>query len=545
MPPRVPALSLRQRAFDWALERAAPEQVAQYVASGSFTAARVIDRAVGVFSPDRAVQRAKSRQTLARYEGAQPSRHRRTIRNSSSGDMEVQRDARVLREIARDFDRNLDLARGVLSILVRNIVGPTGIGIEPMPRRFDGTIHHEFADALLQLHTDWKRRPEVTQSRQWASCERLACRSWLRDGEMFAQLLVGRIPTLDHGTRVPFSLELLEADLCPLEFNDASRNIRQGVEHNTWGRKLAYHVYKGHPGDAFALVNTLWPELKRVDAQRILHPIMSDRISQMRGVSIFASVLNRLHDVKDYEDSERVAAKVAASMAAVIVKGGPEAYGEVGDLPDDKRYMKFAPGTIFDDLAPGERVEPIDTKRPNTNLPDYRKGQLQAASRGTEAGYSSMSGDYDGSYSSQRQELVEQDASYGVLADEFIGAFSQPAYNTFVRAAIASGQVRVPDDVDPLRVDEAEYHRPPMPWIDHDKEMKGIERALANNLTSEAEEMRKRGRNYRDVLRQKADFRNYATDLGVPLLEHNTQAAGAPAANDSAEEENDDAEANR
>ncbi len=40
-------------------------------------------------------------------------------------------------------------------------------------------------------------------------------KTWLRDGEAFAQLLTGPVPRLDHGTRVPLSREIFEPEMVP------------------------------------------------------------------------------------------------------------------------------------------------------------------------------------------------------------------------------------------------------------------------------------------------------------------------------------------
>lgn len=64
-------------------------------------------------------------------------------------------------------------------------------------------------------------------------------------------------------------------------------------------------------------------QTKFVPANRMLHLKNVHRIRQMRGVSVFASVLNRFDDLKDYEESERIAAKIAASMAAYIKRAPP------------------------------------------------------------------------------------------------------------------------------------------------------------------------------------------------------------------------------
>ena len=61
-------------------------------------------------------------------------------------------------------------------------------------------------------------------------------------------------------------------------------------------------------------------QTKRIGAANMLHLKSVHRIRQLRGVS----VLNRFDDLKDCEESERIAAKIVASMAAFIRKGAPD-----------------------------------------------------------------------------------------------------------------------------------------------------------------------------------------------------------------------------
>ena len=66
---------------------------------------------------------------------------------------------------------------------------------------------------------------------------RLVARTWLRDGEAFAQRLIGPVPTLQHGTTVPFSLELLEPDMILPRLRGHRPQHLPGIERNTWGRR--------------------------------------------------------------------------------------------------------------------------------------------------------------------------------------------------------------------------------------------------------------------------------------------------------------------
>ena len=437
----------------------------------------------------------------AYYEAGKSDPQRKQRRERGSADRAVHRAGASLREQARHLDQNHDLARGALNTLVQNIVGPHGIQVEPQPRTRSGEIHDDLANQIQQLYDDWSIRPEVTWTHDWASAQRIACRTWLRDGEMLAQTIGGLLPTLDHGTRVPYSIELIEPDLLPLEFNtDSNPRIIAGIEVNGWKRPVAYHIYKHHPGDARLFLRGA--KIKRVSADRILHLKLIDRIGQMRGVSIFASIMLRLDDIKDYEESERIAAKVAASMSAYIRKGAPDTYepviNDAGEITP--RDLKFRPGMIFDDLTPGEEIGTIDTNRPNTQLEPHRNGQLRAAASGISLTYSSLSKDYNGTYSAQRQELVEGYGAYGVLSSEFIGQFVRPNYLRLIELAQLSGLLTLPADIDALTLGDALYVPPQMPWIDPVKESVAWANLEDNLYASGPEIIRRRGLNPKDVL---------------------------------------------
>ena len=473
-----------------------------------------IDRLIGWIAPAAAVRRAQARSILAYYEAARPDRLRKNRRATASVNDDVQRAGLPMRQIARQLEQNYDLAVGVLNTLVVNIIGAGGIGVEPQPRQQDGSIHAVLARQLMELHKEWRKRPDVTGQYDWASAERLLCRAWLRDGEVFAQLIAGAVPGLVHGTRVPFSVELIEADYLPSDLNRPG--IVQGVEINAWGAPLAYHLYKTDPTDSSAYAAGGY-ETKRVSADRILHLKNAHRIRQVRGVSVFASVLNRFDDLKDYEESERIAAKIAASMAAYIKKGAPDLYNPDGqDGGGAQRQMQFRPGMVFDDLRPGEDIGMIDTNRPNPNLETYRSGQLRAIAAGTGPTFSSVARKYDGTYSAQRQELIEGYSVYATMAAEFIARISRPVYERFVQAAIASGAIVLPPDVRPETVADATYMPPAMPWIDPKKEAEAFSILEDRCYVSGPEVIRKRGGNPMDTLEQQGRWLREKQAEGVP-----------------------------
>jgi lambda family phage portal protein len=358
----------------------------------------------------------------------------------------------------------------------------------------DGKLHKEFSRELQKLFKNWSRKPETTHQYSWSKTQRMIARAWLRDGEAISKSISGYVTNLDHGTLVPYSIELLEVDHIA-DISIGSLTI-QGIEHNEWGQPRFFYLYDENPNDN----NTYTRKTRKVSASIIDHVKFTDRLRQARGVSIFASVLNRLNDLKDYEDSERIAAKISASMAAYIKKGAPDQYGMGED--GEEREFNLAPGMMWDNLKPGEEVGTIQSNRPSQLLLPFRNAMLRAIAAGTGSGYSSISKSYDGTYSAQRQELVEQWIQYAVLSDEFIQQFVEPTYMRFVEMAVASGQIKVPKDVDRKTLFDADYLTPSMPWIDPKKEADGFQRLINMKITSPQKVIRKRGDNPTDVLDQ-------------------------------------------
>lgn len=477
-----------------------------------------LDRMIAPLAPAWAARRAHSRYRLnvlnRAYDATEYGRLRKRARNYGSGVAATRGAALPLRLEARHLERNHDLAAGALRTLVQNTVGAAGIQVEPHPLTRDGKLHEGVARELEALWANWCERPEVTWQHDWASAQRLLALSWYRDGEVLGQRLSGTIRKLQHGSRVPYSIELIEADQLPLYYEAPTQGIVQGVERNGWGRPRGYWMLKSHPGDYFNYA-PMAQDVKRIPAEFILHAKMTTRINQVRGVSLFAPVITRLSDIKDYEESERIAAKVAASMAAVIVKGGHEDYDP--SAVAEERQMKFRPGMVFDSLNPGESIETIDSQRPNTNLEDFRNGQLRAAAAGVGISYSSFAKNYNGTYSAQRQELVENFGAYGVLSAEFINFVSRPVYQDFVMAAVNAGLVALPADLDRQTLDAAIYVPPSMPWIDPLKEADANVALEQAGFVSGPEIIRRRGGNPREVMEQEANWREQARARNLAL----------------------------
>lgn len=474
---------------------------------------------VAAVSPTWAMKRERaSRGLKAFYEAAEPSRTHKWRSDRRSANAQNERATGPIVAQARHLDENFDIASGILDVLCSNTVG-TGIQPEPQVMLKDGTPAEDVNRQLLKWYEDWRFRPEVTWTYDYYRCQWTGARSYFRDGEIFAQKIIGSVPGLDHGTLVKFSLEMLERDFIPIDLTDLSRGIRQGIECSAWGRPRAYHCYKGHPGDTNAI--TQFGTFKRIPAEAMLHLASRKRFHQLRGMSVFAPIVRRLDDIKEIDEFERVAAKVAASMAAMITKGQGTDWEEPEELDANgkpvPRDMSFEAGIIFDDLRPGESIETIDTKRPNNALIPFRDAQLRAVAGGAGTSFSSIAKAYLGSYSSQRQELVEQFVMYQSLAAPIVYNFCQPVWDGFVDAAMLMPGFTLPSNVDMDTLFDCAHTGPSMPWIDPEKEVDAQVTALKWRLTSRSRVIRQRGDNPaqvdREIVRDIAEMKRQQIDF--------------------------------
>lgn len=453
----------------------------------------LLDKALAPLFPGVVAERLRARNVIMAFEAATITRTHKAKKQAKSADASLNKTLKSLREQCRKLDEDHDIVTGLFDRLEERVVGGPGIAVEPIPLGYDGAIHAAFAAAVKALWGEWSLKPETSGELTRPQMERLMCRTWLRDGEGLAQMLMGKVPGYDHLHGVPFALELLEPDYLPIEYTDLSKGIVQGIERNAWRRKRAYHLFKGHPGDQRGIFaqNT-----KRVPAEQMIHIAHRKRIGQNRGQPLLHAVLIRLADIKDYEESERVAARISAALAMYIKKGLPDDYippTEGQTRPE--RTFPIAPGIVIDTLLPGEDVGMIESNRPNPFLEGFRNGQLKAVAAGTRGTFSSVARSYDGTYSAQRQELVEGQLGYDLLQHEFIDYWCRPVYRKWLEMAILSGQLVVPADVDPQTIYGAFYQGPVMPWINPVHEATAWKILVEAGFADEAEVARSRQRN--------------------------------------------------
>lgn len=435
----------------------------------------------------------------AAYQAGEPSKYHKSPRRSGSGDASSGAAGTKLRDWVRWLDENLDVVSGAFDKLSNFIVGD-GLSIQPMVRNRKGEllpkVNEQITSALLDEtnRMSWARDVNVTGEYTRGEQEWIACRTWLRDGEILAR----RINARQGRDGIPYRVQLIEGDYLPFELIRASapdmNAIVHGVEKNDWGRPVAYHLYRQHPGDIYVRgYGLLAGDIVEVPAREVQHIKFCRRVSQTRGVPICHAAIYRLDDIADYEDSHRIGARIAAQLLGAI-KRAPDLIGDY-DGSQDEREWAMQQGQILSDLLPGEDLTWYKPESPNPDATPFIDDQMRRAAAGFGLGYSTFSGKYDKSFSAARQEQSENWPNIQKLRAQFVSDFVRTVeYEPALDAAILSGAVRIPREADPSTIFSADYRGPARPTIDDEKQAKADQVVLETKTDSRYGRIRERGR---------------------------------------------------
>ncbi len=430
------------------------------------------------------------------YEGAFTHKTtRKRYYDSYSPDQNVRFSQWPLVQKARWLEENHDASVGLLDWLVTRTVTSDN-GVIPLVKNKNGTPHIELNQCLKIEFNKWLATCEVTGEFSGFQIFNRAARTYYRDGEIFLRFIEGY--DFDHESDTPLSLELIETECCPIDFDDVDNRVIQGVKKSPFGKPLGYYFYANHPSE------TWQRDYYFVPASEVLHLKLTRRIRQTRGVSIFHPVIKRIMDTDDYEMFERTAAKMAAALMGQIRrdKEMPVSTGQEYNPEEDTRDFFFEPGMFFDNLLPGEIVEIVNPNgRPNSGLQAFVNHNFKMISVGVGATEAAVTRNYDGSYSSERMKAIDAHMITHPRARD-AARLVEKIYKRWIKVVILYGQIKIPKDVDLSSITNAIYSAPVVQNIDPTKDIGWKVMAIDNKLMSRTEVIRSENRDPEQTMMQ-------------------------------------------
>lgn len=455
-----------------------------------------LDNIIAKVSPAWALKRARERQALAvmaKYQAADynPKRTGKVARES--GNLAVQQAGDRLTGYARNLEQNSSLARSFVLAGANNVVGSKGIDFEPMPKRLDGSDHKEFKQTLIKGFKRATKRLEVRRDLSFVMLQiKLYWRAYI-DGEVFVQHIFSTAATANSGQLIPYSVELIECDRCPLIYTEPGSNIYQGIQIDDYGKPLNYFFYRKNPNDIYYSGTSLnSTDLIKIPADNISHYKHSDRIGQLRGVTRFHTAMSLFEWIDTYLRSELLSGVIASFFGVKVTKNGQNYSDDSGE--EKKRTVELDGGIFIDDLAPGEDVEVIANPRPNGNSSSYIDLVNKINTAGMGVDYANVTNNYDGNYASRRAARNDAQTNYEVDAENLMTVL-ETIYANHIKAGLLVDYYSLPDDLDIETLYDVEMTSPRMPEVDPTKDAKAAEIYLTNKLKSRPTIQRELGLN--------------------------------------------------
>uniref|UniRef100_UPI0035B4711E phage portal protein n=1 Tax=Paenirhodobacter enshiensis TaxID=1105367 RepID=UPI0035B4711E len=399
------------------------------------------DRALALFAPRIAARRYAARISIDNlrrgYEAARRGRGTEGWRTTgASSDAEIAVAGAVLRDRMRDLVRNAPMAAAAVQVLVNNIVGA---GIQPRAAsksktrnaRVDAAWEQFSAAADAFGHTDFH------------GLTALAVREMIEGGDVFAI----RRPLRAGVAPVPLQIEIKEADHLDdgrLLLREDGTRIKQGIEYDTAGRRLAYYLFPDHPGDVSSMFSGNSASV-RVPADMVAHMFERQRV-QSRGVPWGTPALRAIRDLDDWQMAELVRKKTEACMVGVVIGADEDEQSMAPKVTTagGEDVEQFEPGMIA--YARGTKDIKFNEPSSTSGVREWTMTQLYAVSAGFRVPYPMMTGDWSQSnFSSSRvgmnefRRMIEQ-----VQWHIVIPMFCQPIWDWFCEAAWTAGLIDSP-----------------------------------------------------------------------------------------------------
>lgn len=426
----------------------------------------LLERTIAAVSPQAALKRAGARQRLniinSGYGNYGASHTKKSLLgwlyHGGSAKEDIQDNLPTLRQRSRDLYMGVPLATGAVKTMRTNVVG-SGLTLNS---QIDNEYLGLTEEQAEQIETDIEREFALWAESESCDIERLdnfyelqqvAFLNWLLSGDLITLLPTTKRANMPYDLRI----RLVEADrVCTPRGQESNPFIVGGVETNTAGEVVAYHILNVHPLSNEIGAAAEWQRVKafgdKTGRRNVLHIMNRERIGQRRGVPFLAPVIEALKQLGRYTDAELVAAVVNGMFAVFIEKGdmsgdGP-ALGEVvpeGEQVDaeDGNSIEIGNGSIID-LEQGEKANAVSPGRPNANFDPFVIAICRQIGAALEIPYELLVKNFQSSYSASRGALLEAWKSFRMYRNWLAKDFCQPIFEEWLAEAVAKGRIVAP-----------------------------------------------------------------------------------------------------
>jgi lambda family phage portal protein len=409
---------------------------------------------------------------------------------------------------ARYLIRNNGYAANAVESWAGNAVGT---GIKPSSGIADAVLK----DQVQRLWLRWTDESDAEGLTDFYGQQRRAARELFIAGEVFFRIRPRR-PA--DGLSVPLQLQMLPAEMLLLNHNQLLENghrIRQGIEFDRIGRRVAYHFLRRHPGDITD--PGLAGETVRVPAESVLHIVDPVDAGQLRGVSRFSPALVKLFLLDQYDDAELDRKKVAAMFVGFVRRPERELDNAADRDDQGEPLLPLEPGQL-QMLDDGEDITFSAPADVGGNYESFQYRTLLQVAAALGLPYANLTADMlKANYSNTRAALLEfrrriESFQHSVIVYQMCRA----VWARWMDMAVLSGQLALPD-YEQRRADylDCNWLPPRWDWVDPLKDIRAETLAIQSGFKSRTQAIGERGFDAAMVDAEIASDRDREARLGL------------------------------
>lgn len=448
-----------------------------------------------------------------------------------SGERVNQMSRDVLRLRARDLERNSDNVAALVDAFERNVVG-TGMRLQAKVMTNTAEENETLNQQIEDLWNDWCRYEncDITGQFCFSEMQRMVVRRRLVDGGLFFVLCV------DKREKFPLRLQMKEVDELDTSVSDfQGRPVVAGVELDRFGRAVAYH-FKGYDQYGFLTGNSV-----RLLAEDVIYLSWKTRPSEVRELTPLAKIITRLRDLNQFVEAVSVKERVLACLSVFIKKVNSSGFGRAGRPAEREsvyRSKMLTPGMI-NELDAGDSIDVVNPSGQASNAREFVTMMLRSIGAALGISYEAASRDMSQvNYSSARQGLLDDQKTYRMWQEYLIEHFCKRVYREFLRMCVLTGALVLPDYFgNEEKYAKCTFIPNGQSWIDPQKEVNANVAALDSCQTTLEEICAETGKDYREVIRQRAKELALMREAGIAAAEGETAKKSQAAENEGDESE--------
>ncbi|HWU51577.1 MAG TPA: phage portal protein [Tahibacter sp.] len=280
--------------------------------------------------------------------------------------------------------------------------------------------------------------------------QELAWREWDEAGEVFARI---RSRRPEDGLPVPMQVQLIESEQCPRDYFGVASNgnaIRHGIEFSSIGKRVAYWMYRSHPGDA-TWMDMRANELVRVPAEQVIHLYRPLRAGQLRGVPRAQSVLVLIKTLDRVRDNVAERQAIQNLFAGWFIRPKDSANdgileeSKVGIDEDDTPIAGLEPATM-QELPEGWDVKFSTPPGAGNDYADFVRTEILAFCSRAGLPYEVLTGDLK-DVSDRALKLILNEFRRTIESDQWlfmIPNLCQGIRGAWFDAAVLAGRLQFP-----------------------------------------------------------------------------------------------------